>query len=210
MSKLNRPITSRLSEYLLILEHLAEKRHTKISSTKLAEIFGNKASQVRQDILHINSVSNNFRQGYEIQELIIAIREALGLNKIKNIAIIGAGNLGRAIGGHVPFEKYGMKLIGLFDVLTDIYGLPDHTPIYHIDRLEEIIKEYNVSIVALCTPSVVAQGIVNRLKNTEVVSILNYSRMRLKTPDSIIVRDQQMICSFMQLCQEVENKLENN
>ena len=103
-----------------------------------------------------------------------------GLNKIKNIAIIGAGKLGQAIGVHVPFENYGMKLIGLFDIIAKSKDLPNHISLYHIDQLEKIIKENNISIIALCTPTVVTQGIVNRLTNTQIISILNYSKVKLK------------------------------
>ena len=208
-SGVNNHILSRLSEYLLILEYLLEQRNEYISSRELSLLFGNTASQIRQDFSYIRSnFSNNYRQGYNIEQLIFAIKQTLGLNSVKNVGIVGAGNLGQAIGRHVPFTNYGMKLAGLFDMDTD-KKLAGDLPLFDIDDLEEIIEEKNISIIALCIPGVVAQGIVNRLVGTRVKSILNFARMRLKPPAGIIIKDQQMICSFMQLCHQVEVNKDN-
>ena len=47
------PTVQRLTEYLIILEQHLENNKEVISSSELAEIYSNTASQVRQDIFRL-------------------------------------------------------------------------------------------------------------------------------------------------------------
>lgn len=198
--KISRPTAGRLSEYLLILEqHLKSSKDT-ISSKELADLYGNTPSQVRQDLFQIEN-TGRIRHGYSVRTLTAAIREKLGIEKTTNLIIIGCGKLGSAIAEHVPFSSYGMCLKGIFDndpsiVGTEVSGLV----VEEVSTLEEAIKERKISLAALCVPPPAAQEVTDKILDGEgIKGILNYTQLRLKVPAGIVVKDSQIVCSFMQL-----------
>ena len=198
--KISRPTAGRLSEYLLILEqHLKNSRDT-ISSKELADLYGNTPSQVRQDLFQIEN-TGRIRHGYNVRTLIAAIREKLGIEKTTNLIIIGCGKLGSAIAEHVPFSSYGMNLKGIFDndpsiIGTEVSGLV----VEDVKNLDKVIKKREISIAALCVPPPAAQEVTDKILAGEGIrGILNYTQLRLKVPPGIVVKDSQIVCSFMQL-----------
>jgi redox-sensing transcriptional repressor len=198
-SELSTPTVLRLSEYLLILEQLMADDVEVVSSRELADLFGNTPSQVRQDIFRLNS-SGRVGQGYSIKGLTTEIRKTLGLSNIKNVCIIGVGNLGRALGTHVPFKNYGMNLVAAFDILDDVVGSKlNSVTIEDLANIEASVVKKNVHIAAICVPASKAQKVCDQLVKCGVNGILNYSRVRLKVPKHVTVKYQQVICSFMQL-----------
>jgi redox-sensing transcriptional repressor len=198
--RISRATAARLSEYLLILEqHLKNGRDT-MSSKELADVYGNTASQVRQDLFQIEN-TGRIRHGYNVRTLTAAIREKLGIEKTTNLVIIGCGKLGSAIAEHVPFSSYGMNLKGIFDndpsiVGTEVSGLA----VEDIKALEKAIRERKISMAALCVPPTAAQEVADKLfAGDGIKGILNYTQLRLKVPAGIVVKDSQIVCSFMQL-----------
>ncbi len=202
---LSPPTVLRLSEYLLILEQFLKENKETISSRELAVAYGNNANQVRQDIFHLKK-SGRVGQGYSTRELADEIRFSLGLNKIKKICIVGAGNLGTALATHVPFSQYGMKLTKIFDVDKNIIGVNiNDLKVEPYSNLVPAIKNHEMEIAAICVPAPVAQDVCDDLVKGGIKGILNYSRVRLKAPDYVSIQYQQVICSFMQLTYKVNN-----
>ena len=198
--KISRPTAERLSEYLLILEqHLKNSRDT-MSSKELADVYGNTASQVRQDLFQIEN-TGRIRHGYNVRTLTAAIREKLGIEKTTNLVIIGCGKLGSAIAEHVPFSSYGMDLKGIFDNDPSIIGTKvSGLVVEDVRTLEKAVEKRGISMAALCVPPHVAQEVTDKLLSGEgIKGILNYTQLRLKVPAGIVVKDSQIVCSFMQL-----------
>jgi len=193
------PTVQRLSEYLLILEQHLKNHKNVISSNEMAEIFGNTASQVRQDLFRLKN-TGRVGQGYQVETLIATIRQTLGLGHVTKVALIGCGKLGSAIAEHVAFSDYGMELQGIFDNNSSVIGTHvGGVVVGNVVNLADGIREQNISIAALCVPPAVAQEITEVLVNAGIKGILNYTRQRLKVPEKIFVQDCQIICSFMQL-----------
>jgi len=197
---ISRPTAERLSEYLLLLEqHLSSGKET-ISSKELADVFGNTPSQVRQDLFQLEK-TGRIRHGYNVKTLTTAIRSKLGLENITNLAIIGCGKLGSAIAEHVPFSSYGMNLVALFDNHGSLIGKKiGGVMVENVKDLEKSVRKRKISVAALCVPPSAAQEVADKLVSAGgVKGILNYTQRRLKVPDSIVIRDRQIVCSFMQL-----------
>lgn len=202
---LSPPTVLRLSEYLLILEQFIKENREIISSRELASAYGNNANQVRQDIFHLKN-SGRLGQGYSTWELAEEIRRTLGLNDFKKVCIVGAGNLGKALATHVPFSNYGMKLTKVFDVDKTIIGTEiNDLKVEAYSALVKSIQSVGVEIAAICVPASVAQEVCDDLVSAGIKGILNYSRVRLKAPESVTIQYQQVICSFMQLTYKVSH-----
>ena len=101
-------VIKRLPRYYRFLENLKENGIVRISSKELAERMGLTASQIRHDF----NCFGGFGQqgyGYNVEYLYREIGKILGLDKQHNFVIIGAGNLGRALGNYLNFERTRTK-----------------------------------------------------------------------------------------------------
>ena len=114
-------VIRRLPRYHRFLSELEHKGVTRISSKELSEEMGLTASQIRQDL----NCFGGFGQqgyGYNVPQLCEEIKKILGLGAHHKCVLIGAGNLGRAIVGHMAFDQLGFSLIGVFDNSPRVIG----------------------------------------------------------------------------------------
>jgi redox-sensing transcriptional repressor len=201
-----RPAAQRLSEYLIILEELADRGIEVVSSRELAEQYGNNASQVRQDLFCLES-TGRVGQGYSVRELERTIRRALGLEYRRRIAIVGCGRLGTTLALHVPLANYGLDLVAAFDVDPRVVGTRlGSLRIDSAERLTEICPERGVTLAALSVPNEAAQQATDDLVRAGIVGILNYTRTRLRAPSHVLIQNRQIVCSFIQLAHEVNRR----
>jgi redox-sensing transcriptional repressor len=197
------PTVVRLSEYLIILESLAEEGIEQVSSRQLAEIYGNNSNQVRQDMFAFQH-HGHIGQGYLVRELEREIRHALGLDYRRRVAIVGCGRLGTTLALHVPLANYGMDLVAAFDVAPHVVGTNlGSLRIDHADRIAEICADRDVHLAALSVPKESAQNTADQLVQAGIKGIMNYTRVRLRVPEGVVSQNRQIICSFMQLSHAV-------
>lgn len=197
---LPRPTLERLTEYLVILDQCLFSGKKTLSSTELSDLYGNTPSQVRQDIFQLPGARRS-GQGYSTRQLASAIRSALGLDKTSQVAIIGCGRIGLGLACNVPFSDYGMTLSAIFDVKPDLVGTltPAGVAVSHTDEIGDVIRREGVSIAMITVPDSVAQEMADKLVEAGVICILNYAHERLKVPDHVTVKYEQVVCSLMQL-----------
>ena len=193
------PTVQRLSEYLLVLEQFMKQGRAVVSSHDIAELYGNNASQVRQDLFRLPN-TGRVGHGYRTALLATAIRAALGLEQITRVAIVGCGKLGAALAEHVDFSSYGMMLAGLFDRDPAVIGTHlSGVRVEHVAGLATAIRKRAITVAALCVPPDAAQDMTDNLVSARICGILNYTRQRLRVPPTVHVQDRQVICSFLQL-----------
>lgn len=197
---LPRPTLERLTEYLVILDQCLSSGKKTISSTEVSELFGNTPSQVRQDIFQLPGARRS-GQGYNTRQLASAVRSALGLDKPSCVAIVGCGRIGLGLACNLPFRDYGLHLSALFDVKPEMIGtkIHDGTEVYDLERMTEIIQRDNIAIAMITVPDAAAQAVADKLVEAGIKCILNYAHERLKVPEHVVVKYQQVVCSLMQL-----------
>src|SRR6187397_1179577 len=101
-------VINRLSLYLRELQRLVRDGHETTSSTQLGTNLGFTDAQVRKDLAYFGQFGYP-GIGYRCQELILAIKGILGTNQSWGVALIGVGNLGRALAGYRGFSQQGFK-----------------------------------------------------------------------------------------------------
>src|SRR5579864_9020658 len=106
---------ARLPLYLRALEEFAAERASTISSEALAARAGVNAPQLRKDLSHLGSYGTR-GVGYDVAYLLRQINRQLGLTEDRRVAIIGAGNLGRALASYGGFPARGFHVVAAFDV----------------------------------------------------------------------------------------------
>ncbi|GIH69158.1 redox-sensing transcriptional repressor Rex [Sphaerimonospora cavernae] len=179
---------ARLPLYLRALNGLAERGTPTVSSEDLAAAAGVNSAKLRKDLSHLGSYGTR-GVGYDVQYLIYQISRELGLTQDWAVAIVGVGNLGRALANYGGFVSRGFRIAGLLDgdpqVVGDrIAGLT----VEHADELETVIKRRGVSIVVIATPASAAQQVCDRVIEAGVTSILNFAPVVLSVPDGVDVR----------------------
>jgi redox-sensing transcriptional repressor len=179
---------ARLPLYLRALNGLAERGTATVSSEDLALAAGVNSAKLRKDLSHLGSYGTR-GVGYDVQYLIYQISRELGLTQDWAVAIVGVGNLGRALANYGGFVSRGFRVAGLFDADPGVVG--DRIAglvVEHTDELETVIKRRGVSIVVIATPATAAQEVCDRVTATGVTSILNFAPVVLTVPDGVDVR----------------------
>jgi len=136
----------RLSKYRRLLEKYKKSDGAYIFSHHLARLLDLTPVQVRRDLMLIG-LSGNHRKGYNIDELIKLIGQTIDAEQGHNLAIIGMGNLGRAVTRFIHKNKSKMNIVAGFDIdPAKINEEVDGIPCYHISTIRSHIKELSVDI----------------------------------------------------------------
>lgn len=181
----------RLPVYLNYLKY-SEDPEGYISSGAIARALGMGEVLVRKD-LACTSAQGKPRVGYKCSELISAIEDFLGCNKIRPAVIFGAGGLGRALLTYNGFKNYGIDIIAAFDNdSSKIGGVFSGKPVYSYDAAKDTISQYGVRLAIICVPASAAQAVCDLLVSCGIKGILNFAPLSLKVPGDVVVRHIDM------------------
>ena len=159
-----------------------------MSSEQLAELAGVNAAKVRKDLSYLGSYGTR-GVGYDVSELVDEIAHELGLTQDWPVAIVGLGNLGRALANYRGFGARGFRIVALVDADPDkVGGSVGALDIESIDDLGAIVADRNVAIGVIATPAGVAQEVTDRLVDAGVGSILNFAPAVVTVPDGVSLR----------------------
>lgn len=196
------PTLLRICRYLRILERHGEPT---ISSAAIAEAAGVNAAQVRKDL----SFFGEFGQpgvGYDVKQLLSSLKKMMGLDREREVIVIGAGALGSALINYPGFENRGFRIVGVFDNNPAKIGhrLRGYE-VMPIDRLSEVISEHNVSIGIIAVPRQSAQDVADALIEAGVYGIVNFAPVTLKVPDGVVVRSVDLTLQLETLAFYLDN-----
>jgi len=145
------------------------------SSEDLARTAGVNAAQVRKDLSFLEAQGVR-GVGYDVDELRLQIRNALGLTHEFPIVIVGAGNLGRALANYGGFEEWGFSIAAIIDVDARKVGSRiSGKTVESMTELESIVSDRSIEIGIIATPSSQAQSVGERLVAAGIRSILNFA-----------------------------------
>jgi len=196
MIKLPEKTVERLSIYRrTLLECLAEGK-THIFSHELANLHNITAVQVRRDIMFIG-YSSMQRKGYDVKDLIEVIGRIIDADLSLNVAIIGIGNLGRAITTYFMGKRSKLNIVAAFDLDPNkvdrvVSGVKCHS----MQSLEAMIKEKDISIAILTVPADTAAVTTERLVQAGIRGILNFTTVPLIVPSNVHLEEYDMITSL--------------
>ena len=177
--KVSQVVVRRLSRYYRYLTDLMNQGVVRISSKALSEKMNSTASQIRQDL----NCFGGFGQqgyGYRVEELHDAIGEILGLDRGYRTIIIGAGNLGKAIANYHGFERRGFQNVAIFETNPNLIGQEvNGVLIRSLDELESFMEKEKPEIGILTLPREAANDVAQRLVNSGIKGLWNFSHMEL-------------------------------
>lgn len=178
----------RLSMYSRYLSEADEKGKTTVSSHDIAQATGVTPAQVRKDLAYFGEFGTR-GVGYNSRELYNYIMKILGLDKRWSIAIVGAGNLGRALSQYKGFQQRGFDIVCIFDNDPQKIGKKiANIDIYSLDLLDEKVKELNIVLGIIAVPAPAAQDVADKLVNAGIRGIINFAPVNITVKQNIFVR----------------------
>ena len=177
------PAVQRLSLYLRQLESFQASRKNTVSSRQLGRPLGLSAAQVRKDLAYFGQFGHP-GVGYRVPELIERVRRILGTDKTSYVAIVGIGNLGRALISFRGFRNKRFEVVAAFDndealIGTEVPGTQS-IRIQQMQELPETVREKAIRLGILAVPASAAQSVADDMIAAGLRAILNFAPVALQ------------------------------
>jgi redox-sensing transcriptional repressor len=180
-------VAARLSRYLQVLTQAKKMGKDRISSQEIADYTNINATQIRRDLSNFGKFGKR-GVGYSIDGLLVEIRKILRTQGQHNIALVGAGHLGKAIAGSSIFGEHGITIAAVFDTDPNKVGKPiGNVEVTDYTRVKDVIRDKNIVVGVLAVPAQAAQPVADDLIAAGVRIIFNYSEALLDVPGDVTV-----------------------
>jgi redox-sensing transcriptional repressor len=185
--KLSLGVAARLSRYLQVLTQAKKMGKETISSQELSDYTHVNSTQIRRDLSGFGKFGKR-GVGYKVDSLVSQIRKILRTSGQHNIALFGAGNLGRAIASSDIFADHGFRVVALFDADEAKVGrdVGPHV-VRHVRDLKHVVDDEDIVVAVLAVPNDAAQPLADELVDAGVKIIFNYSEALLHVPPEVTV-----------------------
>jgi redox-sensing transcriptional repressor len=185
----------RLSLYRrLLIEQLAIGTR-QIYSHQLAGLAVSTAAQVRRDLMTIGFTGSP-RKGYGIQDLVEAIGAVLAQSVDTSVALVGVGNLGRAVLAYYG-NRQPIRFAAAFDRAPEKTGRILHgCRCYPVEQMAEVIARDGIHVGVIAVPAADAQAVADQLVLAGVKGILNFAPVRLRVPAGLYVENVDLMMAL--------------
>jgi len=191
MSKQDIPniIIGRLPIYLRALQRMSQEDQNMTSSQELGDRLSLSAAQIRKDLSQFGEFGKQ-GTGYNIAFLVEQLQRILKLDRVWDMAIVGAGDVGHALAYYQGFRNRGFQATLIFDNDKNKIGtvIGDLT-VQKTDEMIESIRKAGIKISMVVVPADVAQLVTDQLVEAGVKAILNYAPIQLVVPEDVRVEN---------------------
>ena len=183
-------VIGRLPIYLRALNFLVAEGREITSSQELGDRLGISSAQIRKDLSHFGEFGKQ-GTGYDIVFLRDQLRQIMKVDRMWDVALVGAGNLGRAIADYGGFGGKGFRIIAIFDNNPEILGQTvghNQVTVQDISELAGTIRERSLQVGIIATPAEAAQSVARTMVDAGIQAILNYAPITITVPSSVRVQ----------------------
>jgi redox-sensing transcriptional repressor len=186
--RLSLGVAARLSRYLQVLTQAKKMGKETISSQELADYTHVNSTQIRRDLSGFGKFGKR-GVGYNVDSLVSQIRKILRTAGQHNIALFGAGHLGRAIASSDIFADHGFRVVAIFDADAQKVGdrITDQLVVRSYEEMNRVVADEEIVVGVLAVPSDAAQRVADDLVGAGVKIIFNYSEALLQVPPEVTV-----------------------
>lgn len=181
-------VIGRLPIYLRALNMMIQEQKEYTSSHELGERLGISSAQIRKDLSHFGEFGKQ-GTGYHVSYLYDQIRRILQIDQQWPMAVVGVGDLGRALANYRGFAARGFRVAALFD--SDPAKIGEQIgdlKVHPMEELETEIQRLGIQVAMLSVPVEAAQLVANDLVKAGVRAILNYAPLTLAVPPGVHVQ----------------------
>jgi redox-sensing transcriptional repressor len=186
--RLSLGVAARLSRYLQVLTQAKKMSKDKISSQELSDYTHINSTQIRRDLSGFGKFGKR-GVGYNVDSLVSEIRKILRTSGQHNIALFGAGHLGKAIAGSDIFADHGFRVVAIFETDSDKVGEPvgEELTVRSYQDLAQVVSEEKIVVGVLAVPTDAAQEVADDLVEAGVRIIFNYTEALVQVPPEVTV-----------------------
>ena len=198
--------TGRLSVYLRCLTFLEHHGQKTVSSHEMADRFHLNSAQIRKDLACFGEFGTR-GVGYDVARLKGSLVDTLGLDRTRNLIIVGAGNLGMALADYSGFNTNGFHIVAMVDADPGKAGRVSRegTPVLPWDRLGEIVEKDHVDIGIIAVPADAAQNVYDALADAGIHAVLNFAPVQLRLRDHVKVKSVDLRINLESLSFHLKN-----
>lgn len=197
------PALRRLPWYLAYVKLIKAQGETMVSSTNIAKSTGVDSALVAKDLSYVSIVGKT-RVGYEVSEMVDVLEDFLGFNETHKAYIYGVGNLGAALMQDKGLSQFGMDIVGGFDIRDEVVGsVIGGSPVYHLSELKER-KAKDVTIGILTVPVDVAQEVTDKVVESGIRAIWNFTPFRIIVPKGVVVQNTSIYSHLSVMFHRIE------
>ncbi len=191
--------------YRRLVQALADGQAV-MSSRELGDAAGVPDAQVRKDLGYLD-YEGRPGVGYDVRELAAGLENFLGLVNDKEAVVVGAGHLGTALALYGGFERYGLRIVALFDADPAKLGtLPDGRQILPVAKLTDLVSRLQVQIGIIAVPEQAAQDVAERLVAGGVRAIWNFAPCKLALPADVLVKNEDLAAELATLSHHISRR----
>jgi redox-sensing transcriptional repressor len=192
-------VIRRLPIYIRTLRALGEQGTSSVSSDELAELIGVTAAQIRRDLSYFGKFGKQGK-GYDVEHLAAAISGILNLDRQWDVALVGFGNLGRAILHYRGFLPSSFHIAAIFDRNPEHIGQQvDGLVVMSEEKITDEVARLGIQMGILAVPIDAAQDVAERLVAGGVRAILSYTPLILRLPPDVTVREIDPISAMQSM-----------
>jgi redox-sensing transcriptional repressor len=182
-------VIRRLPIYLRTLRRLQDEGTESISSEELGVRIGVTAAQIRRDLSYFGRFGKQGK-GYDVANLAVGIQRILNLERCWDVALVGFGQLGRAIAHYRGFEPNSFRIAAIFARNARHFGAQvNGIVVMDEQEMTRVIPELGIRIGIVAVPADSAQEVADRLVESGVKAILNYAPVILRVPPGVRIRE---------------------
>jgi redox-sensing transcriptional repressor len=183
----SRKTVSRMSRYRRLLSSLREEGLESIYSHQLARHAVVSAAQVRRDLMVIG-YSGSPNKGYDVDACIASIGSFLDGTASQEVALVGVGNLGRAVLAHFEGKRSSVAIVAAFDVEAGLADTVVHgVRCFAATSMETLVRDLGLEIAVLTVPADAAQEVADTVVRAGVKSVISFAPVPLHLPNDIFV-----------------------
>lgn len=183
-------VVGRLPVYLRALTFLMAEGRQVTSSQELGDRLGISSAQIRKDLSHFGEFGKQ-GTGYDIAYLYDQLRQILKVDRMWDVVLVGAGNLGKAIADYGGFAGKGFVIRAIFDSNEDKIGTQvgiDNLMVQDVRELGDTIRQREIKVGIIAAPAEEAQAVARTMADAGIKAILNYAPITIMVPAGVRVQ----------------------
>lgn len=181
-------VIGRLPLYLRTVQHMQLEGQAVTSSQDLADRLGISAAQIRKDLSQFGEFGKQ-GTGYSVDYLVEQLSSILNVDKVWDVVVVGAGDIGSAVARYGGFANRGFQVTMIFD--NDPKKIGTHIGSFVVQDsadLVPVLKNARVKVAMIAVPAANAQVVVDELVKAGVKAILNYAPLNISVPPDVHVQ----------------------
>ena len=182
-------VVGRLPVYLRALMRMAQDGQEITSSHELGQRLGISSAQIRKDLSHFGEFGKQ-GTGYQVKYLVHQLQRIMPVEAEWEVALVGAGDLGRALAHYNGFADRGFRIVAVFDNDPSKIGVRLDASLVVEDAagMAPAIRQRHVAVAMIAVPAEHAQAVSDQLVEAGVRAVLNYAPITIAVPDHVRVQ----------------------